>query len=433
MAAARREEDHDDEGDDDAEYLDPNDVVDVIELGEGDDAPMDDEDDDGQGLPLSGSYHIDEDGNLQPDELEEDEGDYEDTSVRHFPNHNASVFAVAAHPSATIAASGGEDDHGYIWDYTTGEQIVKLTGHTDSVSSIGFSNDGEMVSTGGMDGKVRIWRRVGKENWKTWEFLTELQGPDEVVWLRWHPKGNVLLAGSNDSTVWLWQLPSGNTMQVFAGHTGPVQCGDFTPDGKRIITADGDGNLIFWDPRSPSPIFKLGAHDARFDVESITSLAVNPASTLAVIGGSAGGVRVVSLSKGEVVGALGGHTEEDSVEAVAFVDLVGVGQVGTGGFVVTGATDGKACIWDLSKMRLRATLEHKDAITTLINMKAPKAHVIVSASADKTLKTWDARTGALLKEYKGHHGPVLGAAVGHDGETIVSAGDDGACLVFNTQ
>jgi len=27
-------------------------------------------------------------------------------------------------------------------------------------------------------------------------------------------------------------VPSGSTMQVFAGHTGPVQCGDFTPDGR---------------------------------------------------------------------------------------------------------------------------------------------------------------------------------------------------------
>lgn len=30
----------------------------------------------------------------------------------------------------------------------------------------------------------------------------------------------------------LCAVPSGNTMQVFAGHTGPVQCGEFTPDGK---------------------------------------------------------------------------------------------------------------------------------------------------------------------------------------------------------
>lgn len=147
-------------------------------------------------------------------------------------------------------------------------------------------------------------------------------------------------------------------MQVFAGHSAPVQCGDFTPDGKQIVTADAEGNLILWDPRSSSPVFKLSSSDARFDLESITSLAINPASTLAVVGGANGGVRVISLSKGEVVAALGGHKEGDSVESVVFVDLTGAGQVGTGGVVVTGGTDGKACIWDLSKMRLRATLEH---------------------------------------------------------------------------
>ncbi|TCD69348.1 hypothetical protein EIP91_007904 [Steccherinum ochraceum] len=432
MAAERVVDDHaNPEGEDD-DFIDPNDVVDIIDLDG--DAPMEDDDDDegGAPFPTGGSFHIDEHGNLQPDE--EDEGTtYEDTSLRHFPSHTGSVFAVSTHPSAPIAASGAEDDFGYIWDYATGAEIVKLTGHTDSVTSTAFSSDGEMIATGGMDGKVRIWRRVGSEGWKTWEFLTELQGPDEVMWLRWHPKGNVLLAGSNDSMVWLWQLPSGNTMQVFAGHTGPVQCGEFTPDGKRIITADAEGNLIFWDPRSPTPVFKLGPNNARFDIDQITSLAVNPASTLAVVGGSAGGVRVVSLSRGEVVGALGGHKEEDSVEAVVFVDLSGAGQVGTGGVVVTGATDGKACIWDLGTMRLRATLEHNDAITTLLNLKNPKSHILVSGSADKTLKTWDARTGTLIKEHKGHHGPVLSAALAHDGETIITAGDDGACLVFNTQ
>ena len=148
-------------------------------------------------------------------------------------------------------------------------------------------------------------------------------------------------------------------MQVFAGHTGPVQTGAFTPDGKRIVTADADGTLIFWDPRSTAPVFKLTPTDARFDLGSITSLAVNPASTLAVVGGAEGGVRVVSLSKGEVVSALGGHKEGESVEAVVFVDLTGSGQAGTGGTVVTGGTDGKACIWDLGTMRLRATLEHQ--------------------------------------------------------------------------
>jgi ribosome assembly protein SQT1 len=52
---------------------------------------------------------------------------------------------------------------------------------------------------------------------------------------------------------------------------------------------------------------------------------------------------------------------------------------------------------------------------------------------DKTLKIWDARTGTLLKEHKGHRGPVLGAALSHDGKAIVTAGDDGVCLVFATE
>ena len=135
-------------------------------------------------------------------------------------------------------------------------------------------------------------------------------------------------------------------------------CALIPGSGKRIITADQEGYLIFWDPRSSTPVFKLGPEDARFSLDGITSLAVNPSSTLAVVGGAGGGVRVVSLSKGEIVSTLGGHTEGESIEAIAFIDLTGAGTSGPG-IAVTGATDGKACIWDLSTMRLRATLQHK--------------------------------------------------------------------------
>ncbi|KAI9439977.1 ribosome biogenesis protein Sqt1 [Lactarius indigo] len=400
------------------------------------------EEEDGEEYLEDGDVYAEVDQGDEPMDEDEGVGDeivWEDNSIRHFPGHEGPVYAVAAHPIAPVAASGGGDDFGYIWDVTNGETIVKLTGHADSVTATAFSSDGEMVSTGGMDGRVRVWRRVGTDDYKTWEFLTELQGPDEVMWLRWHPKGPVLLAGSNDSTVWLWQLPSGNTMQVFAGHTGPVQCGDFTPDGKRIITACGDNTLIYWDPRSPTPLFKLTGQDARFDLGGITSLAVNPASTIAVVGGANGGVRVVGLSKGEVISALGGHAEEQSVEAIVFVNIIGAvdgsstpaAPIGAG-TVVTGATDGKVCIWDLNTNRLRTTLEHKDAVTSLL-VHPTKPHLVISSSADHTLRTWDARAGVLVREHKGHQELINGAALGRNGEVVVSAGDDGACLVFDTE
>lgn len=221
-------------------------------------------------------------------------------------------------------------------------------------------------------------------------------------------------------------------MQVFAGHTGAVNSGEFTPDGKRIVSVCGDGSLIYWDPRSPSPVFKLTAEDARFDLDGITALGVNPSSTLAVVGGANGGVRVINLIKGEIIGTLGGHSEGESIEAITFLDLANTGATGAG-VVATGATDGKICIWDLTTMRLRATLEHQDAVTSLLTHPAPKSYILVSASADRTLKTWDGRTGKLLKDHRGHQEPVLGASLGLEGSVVVSAGDDGVCLVFTTE
>jgi ribosome assembly protein SQT1 len=147
-------------------FIDSNDVLE--EVPEDEDHPMGEDDDDVEGAGPE-------------DVMDGNEVVWEDNSEQHFPNHGKSVFAVSAHPTEPLAVSGGEDDLGYIWDITDGEVVVKLTGHTDSVTSTAFSMDGEMIATGGMDGKVRVWRRVGKENWKIWEFLTELQGPDEVM------------------------------------------------------------------------------------------------------------------------------------------------------------------------------------------------------------------------------------------------------------
>lgn len=165
MAAERAEDIHLEEGEEggEDEFIDPNDVL--IEVVDEEDIPME-EDEDGPTEDVPGN-----------------EGDivWEDNSMQHFPLHKGSVFAVCTHPTAPLAASGGEDDLGYIWDLTTGAEIVKLTGHTDSVTSVAFSSDGEYIATGGMDGKVRIWRRVGRENYEKWEFITELTGPDEVM------------------------------------------------------------------------------------------------------------------------------------------------------------------------------------------------------------------------------------------------------------
>ena len=80
--------------------------------------------------------------------------------------------------------------------------------------------------------------------------LRTLEGPGDVEWLAWHPKGDVVLCGACDGTLWMWLATSGACMRVFAGHDGAVLCGGFTCDGKKIVSGSADGSLArVWNPR----------------------------------------------------------------------------------------------------------------------------------------------------------------------------------------
>ncbi|WFD34174.1 60S ribosomal subunit assembly or modification protein [Malassezia cuniculi] len=412
--------------------LDANDVaLDVTENTEG----MDEEMSDGE---------LD----MDPEET------FQDDSIAAFYGHRKSVFCVQLHPSfpnPPIAVSGGEDDGGWIWNTIDGSEITRLSGHTDSVVAVSFSNDGEFVATGGLDGRVRVWRRHGSE-WATWEFLTSLDGPSEVVWLSWHPKGPVLAAGASDTTVWMWQLPSGNVMNVFSGHTGSVTCGRFTPDGRKLVTGSDDGSLIVWDPRSAAALAKFDGGDQRFELPGgITSLTVSPDSRVIAAGGAAGGIRVVSIANvdngdgGSFVGALDGHNDGESVESIEFISLAG-----STAHIVSAGTDGRAIIWDLHAGRQRGEVAHDAAITKLV--VHPNTPMFTTSSIDHTIRTWDARNAKQVGEQHGFTDGVLDVAVGVDdgltqgaesggigafvdisqskGFKIVGAGDEGVALVF---
>jgi WD40 repeat protein len=66
-----------------------------------------------------------------------------------------------------------------------------------------------LLATASLDSTVRVWRVVDGSCVQT------LEGPgDGVEWVTWHPKGDVVLAGSEDFTLWMWLAQSGNCMQV---------------------------------------------------------------------------------------------------------------------------------------------------------------------------------------------------------------------------
>ncbi|WVQ85788.1 hypothetical protein IAT38_007955 [Cryptococcus sp. DSM 104549] len=476
---------HDHEHDD--PQLNDEDIVEVLE--DDGDAPMDEDDDGEDSLQLvpddgTGEY----DGEIviggpmpgEEDEMMEDgeEGEKRDDNswaATALHDQQQSIFTISLHPSfpnPPLAVTGGEDDAGFLFSPVPAAEPsadpaapapstsaisadtfppAKLDGHTDSVVATGWNFDGEMVATGGMDGKVVVWQRVksgsGNEGanevdeWKNWEMVANLETGTEIIWLAWHPKGNVLAAGCEDATVWMWNLPSGNTLTVLSSHTMTCTTGLFPPPlGRQLLTASLDSSLILWDPRSSAPIWKstifMPANYPELDpsVHGITSLAVSPNGQVAAVGSANGRVRLVNLAKGDALQTrFTGHGEGESVEALVFVDLLNGAAGGNKGVVlVSGATDGKGFVWDVATGRVRAELQHNEPITSIAAHPFPNLHLVTTASADSTLKTWDIRTGALIETHTGHTGVVNGVAVGpiDGGKAIISAGDEGVSLIW---
>ena len=87
-----------------------------------------------------------------------------------------------------------------LWDATTGSPIRTLTGHTDYVSSVSFS-----------------------------------------------PDGNTLASGSFDKTVRLWDATTGSPLRTLTGHTNYVSSVSFSPDGNTLASASEDGTVLLWE------------------------------------------------------------------------------------------------------------------------------------------------------------------------------------------
>lgn len=58
--------------------------------------------------------------------------------------------------------------------------------------------------------------------------------------------GKYLLTSSQDKTARLWEVRSGNCVQILDGHTDEVFSSIFSYCGKKVITASKDNTSIIW-------------------------------------------------------------------------------------------------------------------------------------------------------------------------------------------
>ena len=91
------------------------------------------------------------------DQTESVEAEVCDLSKLTFTKHTQSVFTCDLNNDGSLAVTGGEDDAAYVWFTSDGEMYMECTGHTDSVTEVGFSYDDQFVATGDMSGLIQVF------------------------------------------------------------------------------------------------------------------------------------------------------------------------------------------------------------------------------------------------------------------------------------
>lgn len=148
--------------------------------------------------------------------------------------------------------------------YRTHQWRVSLENHKGSVRSGQFTPDGKMVVTGSDDGRVRLWDSMSGD------IIRELSAHaakinDVCIDLT----GKLVASASDDGSVIVADVATGAQRHFFE-HTDEVYRARFSPDGMRLVTACADGKSLVWDTQTGEKLATFGNEDVFLEAVHFT-------------------------------------------------------------------------------------------------------------------------------------------------------------------
>ncbi|ABW33191.1 WD-repeat protein (plasmid) [Acaryochloris marina MBIC11017] len=330
--------------------------------------------------------------------------------VRTLTGHTDSVTGVSISPDGQTVVSASRDHTLKVWDLATGEELRTLTGHTNFVRRVSISPCGQTVVSASRDKTLKVWDlETGRE-------LRTLTGhTSSVTGVSISPDGQTVVSASSDNTLKVWELETGEEQRTLIGHTSSVTGVSISPDGQTVVSASLDKTLKVWDLETGNEQRTLKGHTS-----SVFDVSISPDSQTIVSASRDKTLKVWVLETGNEQRTLTGHTD--------FVYSMSISLDGQ--TVVSASLDNTIRVWSLKTGNEHGTLTgHTDFVRDV--SICPNGQTIVSSSSDNTLKVWSLKTGNEHHTLKGHTSSVTGVSISPDGQTVVSASRDNTLKVWN--
>lgn len=289
-----------------------------------------------------------------------------------------------------------------------------LQGHSYTVSSVAMSPDGQYIVSGSEDRTIKVW------SLRTGECVRTLSGSSgNVSSVAVTPDSQYIVSSGLDKDIRIWSMQTGECVRTLHGDSEFGYRVVVSPDGRHIVSCSVDSifksSIKVWCVQTGECVRTL--YEGHEDVYCV---AVSPDDQHVASGSGEDSVKVWSMRTGEHVHRLQWHL--DRVYSVAMSP--------DGQYVVSGSRDRSVKVWSLQNGQCVHTLEGHSKVVSSVCVSPDGQHVL-SGSVDCTIKVWSMQTGQCIRTLQGHSKGVTSVIMSPNGHRIVSGSVDWSIKVWS--
>ena len=358
--------------------------------------------------------------------------------------YSYTVTTVLVTPDSKYIVSGS-DSIMKVWDFENKIETFTLECHKDYIRGLTCTEDGKFVITGGDDGLAKLWRFDKKSPDKIYhshESIVSCLCVNE----------NILVSGSDDKKVHIWDLNTDTIIWTFTGHGGRIFSVGLSPDNHFAFSSSDDCTIrklsilekreeaiikghVMWIRKivyTPTGIYS-GSNDnfvyfTPFDTnvpaklnevhtKPIYSLALSPENEYLASGSSDKTIAIWSIFGNNNIKRLYGHS--DTVTALGFLNL---------DTLISASNDKTIKIWKyLDELESFSLTGHSGFIDDLYFLEGK----VVTVSVDSSVKVWDIEE--RCEDYEILLEDKNGKSVVTTGNFIVVGTTDGGIEFFSVE
>ncbi len=332
--------------------------------------------------------------------------------IHSWAGGNFAISAVAFTADGTRIITGSKDHASRVWDAETGRPLATLRGHTGSVDGVVADSADRRIGTGSTDHTVGIWTLKAPKDAIIFDAEA---GPCGAV--AFSLDGRFLAGGYRDGGIRVWESATKKEVLSFKGHSRSIRSLGFSPDGTRVISGSLDGSAKIWDADTGREIMTLAQWKFAVDTVEYTIR-----GRYVITGAMDKVLTVWDAETGRRARTLV-HEKPGQMQASASPD----------GERIVSAEAGQAPIriWDIHDGRELLTIPGTSRFRCVQAVFSPDGTRIAGACHDHVGRVWNAQTGELLVELKGHTAILREVVFSPGGRRIATCSWDGTVRIWD--